>query len=239
MKCLDLTFPTAAENLACDEALLNWCEQSHGMEILRFWEPAQHFVVVGYANKASLEVNVDACRKRGIPILRRCSGGGTVLQGPGCLNYSLVLKIAGTRALQSISETNCFIMQRNAEAMTSLLGRRAAVEGSTDLAINRLKFSGNAQRRKRDWILFHGTFLLDFDISLIEELLLLPSKQPPYRQNRSHAGFLTQLNLPSHSLKAALRAVWEATDSLLEIPQSMIDQLAREKYSNDEWNLRW
>src|SRR5881397_1676977 len=112
MKFLDLSFPTPEENLACDEALLDWCEAGNGPEVLRFWEPKQHFVVVGYSNRVGREANVEACRERRIPILRRCSGGGTILQGPGCLNYALILK--GDGALHSISETNCFIMKRNA-----------------------------------------------------------------------------------------------------------------------------
>src|SRR5688572_6131078 len=95
MRWLDLTFPTPAENLACDEALLDLCEAGFADEVLRFWESPTHFVVVGYGNKVDSEVEVAACRADGIPILRRCTGGGTVLQGPGCLNYSLVLRIEG------------------------------------------------------------------------------------------------------------------------------------------------
>ena len=60
MNYLDLTFPTPEENLACDEALLDWCEAGDGPEVLRFWEPQQHFVVVGYSNRVEREVNVEA-----------------------------------------------------------------------------------------------------------------------------------------------------------------------------------
>ena len=238
MKSLDLTWPTAAENLACDEALLDACERNDPPEILRLWEPRQHFVVLGYANKAEVEINIQACRERSIAIFRRCSGGGAVLQGPGCLNYSLLLKTDRTSALESITGTNCFIMQRNAAALSSLLGQPVSVEGFTDLALNGLKFSGNAQRRRRDWILFHGTFLLELDISLMAQVLLPPSKQPPYRQNRSHADFLTGLKLPVASVKAALQQSWAATEPLLEIPRSRIAELVRDKYSRAEWNLK-
>ena len=74
MTYLDLTLPTPEENLAMDEALLDFCEGPGDGEILRFWEPRQTFVVVGYANKIDVEVNVSECRAQGIPILRRCSG---------------------------------------------------------------------------------------------------------------------------------------------------------------------
>src|SRR5688500_17483756 len=105
MKYLDMTLPTAAENLACDEALLDFCEETGGPEMLRVWEPTEYFVVVGYANKVELEVNSENCRAKQISILRRCSGGGAIVQGPGCLNYSLVLDFANNQLLQTIPRT--------------------------------------------------------------------------------------------------------------------------------------
>src|SRR5262245_40949097 len=102
MTCLELTLPTAAENLACDEALLDLCEDHGADEILRFWEPRNYFVVLGYGNKAAAEVDLEACAAEKIPVLRRCSGGGTVLQGPGCLNYALILRIDDGGPLQNI-----------------------------------------------------------------------------------------------------------------------------------------
>ena len=61
MKYLDLTLPTPEENLACDEALLELCEEGGGDQILRFWESPTYFVALGYANKAESEVNLAAC----------------------------------------------------------------------------------------------------------------------------------------------------------------------------------
>src|SRR5690349_6350846 len=112
MQFLYLTLPPPEENLACDEALLEFCEKGCHEGLLRFWEPDRHFVVLGYANKASTEANLPACEDGLIPVLRRCSGGGTVLQGPGCLNYSLVLRIQENPAMESITGTNNFIMER-------------------------------------------------------------------------------------------------------------------------------
>src|SRR5689334_4969218 len=91
MNWLDLTLSSPSLNLALDEALLDQCEEGSSDEVLRFWEPREPFVVLGYSNKVLSEVNLSYCRENNIPVLRRTSGGGTVLQGPGCLNYSLVL----------------------------------------------------------------------------------------------------------------------------------------------------
>src|ERR1041385_602814 len=214
MKLLDLTLPTPAENLACDEALLDAAEAGECGELLRFWESRVHFVAVGYANKISTEVNVPACTARGIPILRRCSGGGTVLQGPGCLNYALVLRIVPDGATRSVSAANQFIMERNRVAIQSgfhKLQSAIAISGHTDLTLAGRKFSGNSQRRRKLHLLFHGTFLLNFDLPLVSELLQMPSKHPDYRQGRAHGEFLTNFSCPKETGKKALRQAWGAT----------------------------
>ena len=239
MKTLDLTLSTPEENLACDEALLRRCERGESGELLRFWEPRQHFVVLGLSNAHRAETRLQACQARGVPILRRCSGGGAVLQGPGCLNYALVLRIRRPGPLENITAANRFILQRHLAAVEKLLGRPAALQGCTDLTLDGLKFSGNSQRRGADWLLFHGTFLLRMDISLVEELLEPPSRQPAYRRNRPHAQFLTNLPLSSIQLKRALQEVWSARDgSPPDSPKEEITELLASRYSRKEWHLR-
>lgn len=237
MKCLDLTLPTPEANLACDEALLDACEDQADGEVLRFWEPCDYFVVAGYSNHVALEVDAAACRREKVGVYRRCSGGGTVLQGPGCLNYSLILKMDGNDALQNITAANCHIMGRHKAALTALLGRPVLVQGHTDLALDGLKFSGNAQRRKRQALIFHGTFLLHFDIGLIEKFLPMPSRQPEYRQGRPHKRFLMNLPAPADAVKNALCQAWSAGTTLEVLPD--YQRLVAEKYSQDEWNLRF
>jgi lipoate-protein ligase A len=237
MICLDLTFQTPAENLACDEALLDAAEEQGGPSVLRFWESPSHFVVLGYANKVAEEADVEACHELGVPILRRCSGGGTVVQGPGCLNYSVILPMDLAPELQSITGTNQWVMSHNRDAIARLLGQPVSIEGHTDLATGQLKFSGNAQRRKRDWLLFHGTFLLDFDLGLIGKVLRTPPRQPDYRQQRSHGEFITALKLASAPVKAALVAAWDATTAGGPVPDDRVRSLVMSRYARAEWNL--
>jgi len=239
MICLDATFPTPAENLACDEALLDEAEAKGGPPVLRFWESRSHFIVLGYAGKVTEEADVAACEVAAVPILRRCSGGGTVLQGPGCLNYSLVLPIEESGPTGSISRTNQFVMERNRSALAGALGAPVRVEGYTDLALDGLKFSGNAQRRRKHRLLFHGTFLINFDLALIEKLLLPPPRQPEYRQQRRHSEFLMPLRLSREEVKSALREAWNAEITCMETPTAAIEALVCQKYSRPEWNLRW
>jgi lipoate---protein ligase len=238
LRHLDLTLPSPEANLACDEALLDACDAGGRPGVLRFWEPCQPFVVLGYANHAASEVNVAACQGRDIPILRRCTGGGTVLQGPGCLNYALVLPVDADARLGSVTETNRFILEQHRQALGRLLAQTVLARGQTDLALGALKFSGNAQRRKGRAILFHGTFLLGLDLALMEELLRFPSRQPDYRQGRSHAEFVAHLPLDAPAVKQVLRQVWSAGEPLELVPLAETEALVQSRYGRAEWNLR-
>ena len=234
MKILDLSFSSPAHDLACDEALLDESEIADGAEMLRFWEPKKYFAVLGYSNGWKEEV-----KNGSLPIYRRCSGGGTVLQGPGCLNYSLILKIKPGKESDGIRSTNEFLMQRHRGALEKLLNKEVRVQGHTDLTLGTLKFSGNSQRRKRKRLLFHGTFLLDFDLSQIEKTLHIPLKQPAYRQNRTHRSFVTNLDVPATKIKQALAKAWDAKTKFGKVPEEKIEELVRERYSKDDWNLKF
>jgi lipoate-protein ligase A len=247
MQILDLTLPTPAENLAADEALLDAGEAGHGGETLLFWEPRETFVVVGYANKIATEANVAACAAKKIPIFRRCSGGGTVVQMPGGLNYSLILQITEDGPTHSISSANKFIMEKNRAAIETLLPEfkiqnskfKISVRGHTDLCLGDLKFAGNSQRRRKNFLLFHGTLLLNCNLARVGELLPMPSLQPDYRASRSHEEFVTNLNLPAEKIKVALAREWNATGKLKNPPLAEISKLAREKYAKREWNFKF
>ena len=243
MKSFDQSLPSPAENLAADEALLDWCESGHGVETLRFWEPRETFVVVGYANKIAAEVNTAACEEKHIPIFRRCSGGGTVVQMPGGLNYSLILRITEGGPLHNITSANHFIMEKNRAALSTLNHQLSigeiSVRGHTDLCLGHLKFAGNSQRRRKNFLLFHGTLLLDCRLELISELLLMPSLEPDYRARRPHEEFVTNLPLAAGQVKAALAGAWHADQKLENPPLAAIAILAREKYSTREWNFKF
>lgn len=238
MQHLDLTLPSPEENLALDEALLLSAEANNCGEVLRFWMPTNPFIVIGIGAKVEQEVDLSACKTGGIPILRRCSGGGTVLQAHGCLNYSLVLKINPTGDLQTIHSTNQYVMNRNGRALSELLECTVDVGGHTDLVIDNRKVSGNAQRRLKSHLLFHGTFLWNIDIALISKLMRQPKLQPEYRHNRTHADFLSNLPASAEDIKKAMRTAWNATGNASDHTMEATNQLVEERYSQDDWNFK-
>ena len=242
-----LSLTTPEENLALDEALLIESEDALAAgkdaadhEWLRLRESSRHFVVLGVSGKLREEVFVDRCRQLEIPILRRASGGGTVLQGPGCLNFTLILSLRDRPHLRDLHTSYRSILEQTVREVAP----EAELLGTSDLAIFRdtspreaEKFSGNAQKRSRHALLHHGTILYNLDIGLLEQVLKTPPRQPDYRRDRSHTTFCRNLALPASDLKKAIALAWKARPGRLATPD--LTTLVEEKYGNPHWTERF
>ena len=168
MQYLDLTLPEVAENLALDEALLEEAESATvPMETLRVWESHQPAVVVGRSSHIDTEVRVDACRQLGIPIFRRISGGASVVVGPGCLMYSLVLSFHDRPKLRMPNEAHREVLNTLAMGLSTIISG-VRCRGTSDLTLNDWKFSGNSVRSRRTHLLYHGTLLYDFPLAFFK-----------------------------------------------------------------------
>ena len=233
----DLTLPTAAANLALDEALLLEAEDGLAGEVLRFWEWTEPAVVLGAGGQIAADVDESACAADGVPTLRRASGGGTVLLGRGCLLFSLILAYERDSALRDVNSSYRYILARMAAALRPF-AEHLEHAGTSDLAVGGLKLSGNAQQRKRHYLLHHGSILYSFDHSLMSRYLRMPDKQPNYRGNRSHEAFVANLPADRETLERLIRAEWNAKERLVTWPEARTRELVRDKYGTQEWTLR-
>jgi lipoate---protein ligase len=236
MRYLDLTLPTAAENLALDEALLEEAEAAGApTETLRLWESPQPLVVVGRSSRIETEVGIDACGASGIPILRRASGGAAVVAGPGCLMYALVLSYRLRPQLRVLGQAHCHVLSTIIAALEPL-APGVQCRGTSDLAIDEHKFSGNSVRCRRDHFLYHGTLLYDFPLELIDRCLAMPPRTPAYRAGRPHGGFVANLPLKVQTIRQTLVAAWGACEPCDVWPAQRTARLVAERYSRQEWN---
>jgi len=239
VRLLDLTLPTPAENLALDELLLERVEREEAAgEVLRLWESPRAMVVVGRATAVADEVRLPECRRRKIPVLRRISGGASIVAGPGCLMYAVVLSYARFPQLRAVDRAHRFVLQRMAAAVGSLLDADVVPCGTSDLAVGDRKFSGNSLRCRRHGLLYHGTLLYDFPLSLIGECLKSPPRQPDYRCGRRHEQFVTNLHLTADRLRAAIVDTWQAEAPYGDWPTDQVEELVAEKYATEAWNFQ-
>ncbi|MCP4193580.1 MAG: lipoate--protein ligase family protein [Planctomycetaceae bacterium] len=238
MKILDLTMPTVAENLALDEALLNQAiARGSDGEVFRLWESEQPAAIIGRASRVEEEVNRDYCRANQVAIRRRCSGGASVMIGPGCLMYAVVLSTVTRPQLLVVDQIHQYVLGhlRTALAKASI---KVDVSGTSDLTVGAKKCSGNSLRCKREAVLYHGTLLYGASIAAIGQCLKMPPRQPDYREQRPHHHFLTNLSVARDDLHQALKKAWACDGPLTDWPAAETRELAKSKYSTDEWNLQ-
>jgi lipoate-protein ligase A len=194
----------ARTELEGDVALFDRVETGYGDNLVRYWETPSPVVVVGRHGVVADDVREDACRADGIPVLRRFSGGGTVVLAPGCLNYAVAFALTSRPELWGIEDSFHVIL----EAIVTSLDLPALSIAGTDLVLNGRKVSGNAQRRGRRAILQHGTLLFAFDRRLASRYLTEPARQPHHRAGRRHGDFLGNIPLSGETLRNRLSAAW-------------------------------
>lgn len=242
MELVRFSSPDPGAYLACDEVLLQQAEAGRRGETLRLAEIERPTVVMGVGAVWRREVRTDACRADGIPLLRRCSGGGTVLVARGCLNYSVVLDMESRPELRSVRASYRRLVPPLAAAL-SRDGVQVRHAGLSDLARGNRKVGGTAQKRKRRWLLHHGTLLYDLDVNALDRYLALPLRTPEYRGGRPHCAFVTNLPHAPEELVHAVRAAFGVagdlppTDLTGELSQDVVDLVAR-RYACDDWTYR-
>jgi lipoate-protein ligase A len=238
MDLLELTLPSPEANIALDEALLEAAEASgEEREVLRIWESPQPVVVIGRSSRINEEVDRAACAAAKIPVLRRSSGGAAIVAGPGCLMYAVVLSYAKRPHLAKLDEAHRTVLEPLAAAIGQHLPGIVKA-GTSDLALDGQKFSGNSLRCKRSHLVYHGTLLYDFPLDMVGRLLKTAPRQPEYRAGREHLDFVRNLPLTQAILRDALRAAFPTEGVVQAWPQELTEQLVAEKYSQAAWNAR-
>ena len=236
MLFIDLTLPTIPANLAIEEAILELAEQAAwDQEYLRIWQARELFAVIGRGSKYAQEVNVAACEDAGIPVFRRCSGGAAIVAGPGCLLYAVMLSLKRRPELQMVDMAHEFVMQQMVAAFKPIVPQLTHA-GTCDLVIEGRKVSGNSLRVRRDWLLYHGTLLLDMDLENIDRYLNHPPREPEYRQHRPHHDFVANIGCSAEVALRLLQQQWQAVPGEVELPLAMTEALVKEKYTQDSWN---
>lgn len=237
MHLLDLTLSRPAEDLALDEALLELGEQGQlDGEVLRLWDALQTFVVLGRSGQIEREIHLKACRDDNVPVLRRTSGGGTVVGGRGCMFFSLVLSLDRRPGLRMVDTAHRFVMASVQRALSSALPK-LDVSGSCDLSLDGRKVSGNSMRIRRNWLLYHGTLLLDMNIKLLDRYLQHPPREPDYRDGRKHEQFVANLGLDRATIAQLLADHFGASPWTPGPAVEMAQQLAIDKYDTDSWTF--
>ncbi len=158
--------------------------------LFRFFETKRQVVVLSSSNKPEIEANVEECKKFNVPILRRKGGGGTVVLGPGCLILTFAFY-----AKDPFGNGHYFKMINDLwiQSLQPYIPKILSQKGISDICCEEKKIAGTSIFRKKHLLVYQGSMLVDPNLEFISNLLAHPSKEPDYRQGRSHSEFLTTL----------------------------------------------
>ncbi len=142
-------------NLAMEDMLCDFVEsQNEETAVVYFWVNVS-CVVCGRNQNPFAECNMDYLMKNNIVLVRRKSGGGTVFQDAGNLNFTF------------IANEGYFDKQKSMMIVCNALnnlGIPAIISGRNDIIIKGKKISGSAFCRRDNACIHHGTLLIDTDL---------------------------------------------------------------------------
>lgn len=253
-RLLNLSVHDAFTNMAIDEAILTARTESLVPNTIRLycWQPSA--VSIGRFQTTANEVHLDNCRERGVAIVRRITGGGTVYhEEDNEVTYSI---IAGKREFgtEDLAAIYAKIYGGLARAI-SLMGASADFnEGNAktcpNLTVEGRKISGSAQSHRKGVVLQHGTLLLDVDLDRMFAFIRVP-----WAQTRTQVVNIARRKITSlgellgrritvdeagQALVQGFREVLDAElmqQELTEYERKLTGRLLKEKYITDDWNL--
>ena len=254
-RLLRLETNDAFTNMAIDEAILTARIEGLVPNTVRFyrWNPSA--VSIGRFQDVFKEVHVENCRKHGVDIVRRVTGGGTVYHdSEGEITYSVVVKEEdlGTQDVVAAYNTICNGLIEAAK----ILGVKADFDpgdprNCPNIAINGKKISGSAQFHKSGVLLQHGTFLLDVDLKKMFTFLRVPWAKTvsdvicvAKERITSVKQELASDILTEEAYQALVKGFQKALnvqlkeDTLTAYEQKLAEKLRNEKYKTDGWNLK-
>lgn len=147
-------------------------------------------IVLGISSAADAMIDPLRLALNPIPMIRRYSGGGTVVVD----HQTLFVTLIANAEEQKIAPYPQAIMQWSEQFYRSTLHNLPFALKENDYVIGEKKFGGNAQYLTKKRFTHHSTLLWDYSKELMG-LLKHPKKTPDYRLNRSHDDFLTCLSL--------------------------------------------
>jgi lipoate---protein ligase len=238
---LELDLPSAS-HVALDEVLLDAVADGRRPPLLRFWGWTQPTLVLGSNQSVANELDLAAVERRGFSIVRRPSGGGTMLAEPGrTITWSVVTSLGPVQGM-SFVESFAHLDRWAVDTLRSL-GVDAGYRPINDIVSPHGKIAGAAQARRRGALLHHVTMAYSMDAALLTELIRIGRPAVSDRGVRSAEKKVSPLDtlveISRAEVVAALVARSGAGPGRLDPAElEAAATLAAEKYAHREWIFR-
>jgi lipoate-protein ligase A len=199
-RLVDAEYEDAVLNLAVEEAIMEKVGQGEAPNTIRFWTNPKPTIVVGKFQMPELEVNEEACKRHGVLVVRRFTGGGTVYHDKGNLNYAISARRGSPIIPQTIDRIRPTLCSGIVEGLR-ILGLDAKFEPKgVYIHVKGKKVSGTAALATRNAVFLHGTLLVDSDLLKLREVL----DMPPYPKDARLRRFVKSTRKEVTSIKEQL-----------------------------------
>lgn len=172
------------EQLQLEEALL----RTDNRNVCIINKGSRRTIVMGLSGEPEKLLHLASVTKDQIPVVKRFSGGGTVIVDEETLFISFLFN-HNALDLAPFPEP---LLRWSAELYQKSWKIPKFSLQAQDYTIGEKKCGGNAQYLQKDRWLHHTSFLWDYQEENMD-YLLIPPKRPAYRQDREHKEFLCRL----------------------------------------------
>lgn len=242
----------SALHFAVEEAILRGVDEGTSPPTLRM-RRSEKAVWVGVHQKASEEVNLDLCARKGIPVMRRHNPGGAVYQDSGSLCFSCTFRKDELLLTLGLDDP---------ENLYPLFGRAIARTGEhfgasivwapvNDATIGGKKVFGSAQIMQYSALSHTGSLLVDVDLDTMARVLRPPFIKFSDKNIKTVRDRVINLSEavgkkldPTEVSDVLSRCIAEElgieliADGLNSDEQQTADMLYQEKYSRRAWTYR-
>jgi lipoate-protein ligase A len=208
LRLLDTGLAPARRNVAFTSALVAGHATGTSPGTLRFHRyPAS--VLLGASQPADTVADLDYCRRSGIEIARRVTGGGAVYMSPRMLAWELILARKPMQTVDGLTANVCSIVA----AALQRLGMPARFRAPGDVVLGARKVSGSAGCVMGDGLALQGVILLEDDAAAMAATLRIPETalRAGVTCLREASGQVPSFALLQAAIADELAAAWAVT----------------------------
>lgn len=183
-------------------------------------------ILIGKHQNTLSEINIEYVNNHKLPVVRRVTGGGTIFNDLGNLNFTFISNDSDNRFADFKKFTYPII-----QALKKL-SINAELSGRNDLTIDGKKFSGNAQYSYKNKILHHGSILFSADMTNLVQALKV--KDIKFQDKAVKSVGSRVANIKEH-LKENMSVI-EFKNFIIESVMSDQKNAKLYEFTKEEWN---
>ncbi len=188
---LGMAEPLKAQTLY--EAVAWGVEEKLSPNTILIVQPSSPYVCIGYHQELEREIDIDYCRRMGLPIIRRGQGGGATYLNSDQIFYQIVARDDGDVIPLNIEELFKKFLSVTVYVYRKL-GVPAEYKPINDVVVKGKKISGNgAGKYGLNTTILVGNVILDLDYDSMAKVLRVPSEKFRDKMAKSMREWVTSL----------------------------------------------